>query len=76
MLYYGIKKKKTWIDSQAKSQIFVNPDIWQSDPKNELSHPIFGKIKEEFKNASGVVMFESLNNMISRDILEKYVDLK
>ena len=75
MLYYGVKNKAAWIDSEANSQIFVDPIIWQSDPDNELSHPIFGTVREECKCNNGAIMFESYNNIISRDILEKYIDL-
>jgi len=75
MLYYGIKNKPAWINSEANNQIFADPQIWQSDPTNELSHPIFGTVREEFISSNGSIMFESPNNIISRGILEKYIDM-
>jgi len=28
MLYYGVKNKPAWINSEAKTQIFADPKIW------------------------------------------------
>lgn len=75
MLYYGVRNKPAWINSEANTQIFADPKIWQSDPENELSHPIFGTVREEYLSSDGSIMFESCNNIISRGILEKYIDM-
>jgi len=75
MLLYGVKSKAAWVDSEANNQIFVDPIIWQNDPENELTHPIFGTVREEFKSVNGAIMFESKSNIISRGILEEYIDL-